>query len=445
MLDHSPMTDAQAGTALPRNEDGSIDAGYVAAVKEAIAAQDVATLQDLAGALHEADTGDLIEALDHDERPLFISLLGETFDFTALTEVDDTVRGEILEALPTQTVVEGVRDLDSDDAAYILEDLSKDEQAEILERLEGPERVALQKILDYPENSAGRRMQAEFIAVPASWTVGHAIDYMRETEDLPDRFYELYVLDEDGKFLGAVSARPAAARQAARAARELMDPDRRRVRATEDQEEVARLFEHYNLVAAPVIDENDRLVGVITIDDVVDLIAEEAEEDIMALGGVAGDEELSDSTWTIVRSRFPWLLANLGLSLITVWVISRFEASIAQMVALAVLMPIVASMGGNAATQTMTVTVRALATRDLTDSSALRVIRREVMVGIANGIGFAIILGPIAAFAFGINDLGFVIALAVICVLTAGALGGIVIPLLLTRMRSIRPSPRGPS
>jgi len=433
MLDHSAMTDAPAGNTILRNEDGSIDAGYLEAIKEAIGAGDVAALQDLAGALHEADTGDLIEALEPDERPLFVSLLGEAFDFTALTEVDDTVRSEILEALPTETVAEGVRELDSDDAAYILEDLTKDEQVEILEHLEPPERVALQKILDYPENSAGRRMQTEFIAVPASWTVGHAIDYMRETVDLPDRFYELYVLGGDGKLLGAVALDRLLRAKRPEPLVSLMDPDRRRVRATEDQEDVARLFEHYNLVAAPVIDGDDRLVGVITFDDVVDVIAEEAEEDIMALGGVAGDEELSDSVWTIVRSRFPWLLTNLCLALISVWVISRFEASIAQMVALAILMPIVASMGGNAGTQTMTVTVRALATRDLSGSRALRVIRREVLVGLANGLGFAVILGAIAAIAFGVSDLGIVIGLAVVCVLTAAALGGIVIPLMLTR------------
>jgi len=196
---------------------------------------------------------------------------------------------------------------------------------------------------------------------------------------------------------------------------------------------VARMFERYNLVAAPVVDDNDRLVGVLTFDDIVDVMEEEAEEDIKALGGITRDEELSDSVWTIAKSRFPWLLANLFLALISAWVISRFEESIAKMVALAILMPIVASMGGNAATQTMTVAVRALATRDLGDANAARVVRREFMVGVINGLGFAVVMGAVAAVWFQVTDLGLVIGLAMLCVLTAAALGGIVIPLMLSR------------
>jgi magnesium transporter len=433
MLDPKDMTAKPAAAAL-RDEDSSIRTEFLERVGEAIERRDAKVLRELAGELHEADTGDLIEALDPELRASFVELMGREFDFTALTEVDDTIREEILEELATQTVAEGVRELDSDDAAHILEDLPQEEQAEILEQLPPPERVAVERILHYPEESAGRRMQTEFIAVPPTWTVGHAIDYMRETADLPDRFFELYVVDEARKLLGAVALDRLLRTKRPVPIAELMDPDRRRVSVTQDQEEVARMFERYNLVAAPVVDHGERLVGVITVDDVVDVIEEEAEEDIKALGGVARDEELSDTVWTIVRSRFPWLLANLCLALISVFVISRFEASLAQMVALAVLMPIVASMGGNAGTQTMTVTVRALATRDLSDVNSLRVIRREAMVGLVNGLGIAIILGLIAAVAFQIFDLGLVIGLAVICVLTAAALGGIVIPLVLTRL-----------
>ncbi len=206
------------------------------------------------------------------------------------------------------------------------------------------------------------------------------------------------------------------------------------MRATDDQEEVARLFERYDLVSAPVVDDDGRLVGVITFDDIVDVIEEEAEEDIKALGGVRGEEELSDSVWTIAKSRFPWLFANLLCALVSAWVISHFEGSIAKMVALAVLMPIVASMGGNAGTQTMTVTVRALATRELSSANAWRIIRRELMVGVLNGIGFALIMGMVAALWFNVTDLGLVIALAMVTVLTAAALGGILIPLALTRL-----------
>ncbi|MEX2036726.1 MAG: CBS domain-containing protein, partial [Xanthobacteraceae bacterium] len=299
MLEQKDMT---ATAAVPfRDEAGAVRAAFIDRVRAAIETKDAGGLRALAGELHESDTGDLIEALDAELRPSFIALMGGEFDFTALTEVDDNVREEILEEVPSEAIAEGVRELDSDDAAYILEGLPKEEQAEILERLPALERVDLERILHYPEGSAGRRMQTEFIAVTPSWTVGHAIDHMRETEELPDRFFELYVVDEARKLLGAVGLDRLLRTKRPVPVAELMDPDRRRVRATEDQEEVARMFERYNLVAAPVVDDGDKLVGVLTFDDIVDVIEEEAEEDIKALGGVGRSEELSDSVWTIVR------------------------------------------------------------------------------------------------------------------------------------------------
>ncbi len=426
---HRPSTDASP----LRGEDGAIRADYVEEVAAAIAAADAPRLRDLVGGLHEADLGDLLQALDPESRPRLITLMGADFDFSALTQVDDTVREEILDELPTQAVADGVRDLDSDDAVRILEDLPKDEQAEILDQLPSRERLALRRSLDYPEESAGRRMQDEFIAVPPSWNVGRVMDYLSETAELPERFFELYVVDPGYRLLGAVQLDRLLRAKRPIPISNIMDEERRRVRATEDQEEVARLFERYDLVAAPVVDEQDRLVGVVTVDDVVDVIEEEAEEDIKALGGVAG-EELSDSVWTIVRGRFPWLLANLMTALLASWVIRQFEGSLQKMVALAVLMPIVASMGGNAGTQTMTVAVRALATQDLGRANAWRVIRREFAVGILNGMCFALIMGAIAAAWFNVSDLGLVIALAMVCVLAAAALGGILIPLVLMRL-----------
>lgn len=417
-----------------RDETGAIRVELLDRVTDAIRHHDSAVLNDLVGDLHEADTGDLLEALDPELRPQLIELMGKDFDFSALTEVDDTVRGEILEELQPATVAEGVRDLDSDDAVYILEDLDRQDQVDILNQLPAAERITLERSLLYPEESAGRRMQTEFIAVPPDWNVGQAIDYMRETADLPDRFYELYVVDPAGRFLGAVALDRLLRAKRPVPVIDLMDEDRRRVRATEDQEEVARQFERYNLVAAPVVDEGDRLVGVITFDDIVDVIEQEAEEDIKALGGVSAYEELSDSVWDIVKARFPWLLANLGCALVAAWVIGQFSNSIEKMVALAVLMPIVASMGGNAGTQTMTVAVRALATRELSDANAWRVVRRELLVGIFNGIGFAIIIGAVAAAWFGVADLFLVMGLAMLTVLAAAALGGIVIPLVLTKL-----------
>lgn len=433
MLDQD-QTEANEIAQLPRNKDGSIRKTFVKSVARRIEAGDGSGLRELVGDLHEADMGALIEALEPEQRPRLVSLLGIDFDFTALTEVDDAVRDEILDELPPQAVAKGVSELESDDAVAILEDLPKEEQAEILEQLPQPDRAALARSLDYPEESAGRRMQTEFIAVPPAWNVGQAIDYMRETSELPERFFELYVTDESGRFRGAVPLDRLLRSKRPVPISDLMEPERHRIRADEDQEEVARMFQRYDLVAAPVVDADDRLVGIITFDDVADVIEEEAEEDIKALGGVR-DEELSDSVWKIARGRFNWLLVNLATAFLASSVLGLFEGQLQKMVALAVLAPIVASQGGNATTQTMTVAVRALATRDLSDANAWRVITRELMVGVLNGIAFAIITGVAAYVWFRVPGLGLVIGLAMICNLVAAALGGILIPLVLNRLR----------
>ena len=434
MVDQAEMTPAAPPAAF-RDDDGAIRSEFLDRVQEAIERRDATVLQALVGELHEADTGDLIEALDGELRPRFVELLGREFDFAALTEVDDTVREEILEEVSSKVIAEGVRDLDSDDAAHIIEDLPAQEQAEILEQMPPPERSAVERILHYPEESAGRRMQTEFIAVPPSWTVGDAIDHLRETADLPDRFFELYVVDEGRKLLGAVALDRLLRTKRPVPVAALMDPDRRRVRAPDDQEEVARMFERYNLVAAPVVDEGERLVGVLTHDAIIDVIEEEAEEDIRALGGVTRDEELADSVWDITKGRFNWLLINLATAFMASSVLGLFEGSLEKMVALAVLAPIVASQGGNATTQTMTVAVRALATRELTDANARRVILRELSVGALNGLAFAVITGVAAWAWFKVPGLGIVIGLAMICNLIAAALGGILIPLGLHRLK----------
>lgn len=425
----------KSGSPPLREEDGTIRVEFVAQVARAINAGDTAALRALAGDLHESDQGALLEALDPEQRPRFVELLGIDFDFSALTEVDDAVREEILDEMPPHQVAEGVRELESDDAVAILEDLPKDEQAEILDQLPPPERVALARSLDYPEDSAGRRMQTEFVAVPPAWNVGQAIDYMRETAELPEHFYELYVTDENGHFLGAVPLDRLLRSKRPVPIPDLMDAERRRVHADEDQEEVARLFQRYDLVAAPVVDADDRLVGVITFDDVADVIEEEAEEDIKALGGVTRDEEMSDSVWTIARGRFNWLLVNLATAFLASSVLGLFEGQLQKMVALAVLAPIVASQGGNATTQTMTIAVRALATQELSGTNAKRVIMRELLVGLLNGVAFAIITGIAAYVWFRVPGLGVVIGLAMVCNLVAAALGGILIPLALHHLR----------
>ena len=425
----------QKTSAPLRTKDGSIRVAFVRQVTRAIEAGDVAALRGLVGDLHESDMGAVLEALQPDHRPRLVELLGIDFDFSALTEVDDTVRDEILEELGPQTVADGVRDIESDDAVALLEDMPQADRAEILEQIPAPERQAISRGLDYPEDSAGRRMQTEFIAVPPVWDVGQAIDYMRETAELPEQFYELYVVDETQRFLGAVPLDRLLRSKRPVPITEMMDTERRRVYANEDQEGVARLFQRYDLVAAPVVDADDRLVGVITFDDVADVIEEEAEEDIKALGGVTHAEELSDTVWTIARGRFNWLLVNLATAFLASSVLGLFEGQLEKMVALAVLAPIVASQGGNATTQTMTVAVRALATQALSDLNARRVIIRELLVGLLNGLAFAVITGVAAYVWFRVPGLGIVIGLAMICNLIAAAAGGILIPLALHRLK----------
>jgi magnesium transporter len=417
-----------------RNEEGEIEPAFVEAVAGAVDGGDIAVIRALTDDLHEADFGDLLEALDAEHRPRLIELLGADFDFAALTEVDDVIREEILEELETDTVVEGVRELDADDAVTILEDLDEADKAEILDKLPATERLALQRALEYPEDSAGRRMQSEFIAVPPFWTVGQTIDYMRETEDLPERFYEIFVIDPAYRLIGTVPLDKLLRSKRPVTISDLMEDEPDVVHATDDQEDVARMFERYNLVSVAVVDEGERLVGVIMVDDVVDMIEEEADEDLKALGGVKPDEELSDTVLDTARGRFPWLFANSITAIASASVIRLFEDAVEQMVALAVLMPIVASMGGNAGTQTMTVTVRALATRELGRANTWRIVRREVMVGIINGVIFGLLIGLVAAAWFGVRDLGVVIGLALLTVLSTAAFGGIIIPLGLNRL-----------
>lgn len=426
LLDRDPMRDGE----------GRMRPEFVAEIARAIQAADTAFLRAIVAELHEADLGDLIAALEPQDRVTLVELTGSDFDFSALNEVDETVREEILEELEPEEVAEGVRELESDDAVELLESLDKEDREEVLEKLPPSERDVIERSLEYPENSAGRRMQTEFIAVPLDWNVGQAIDYMRETSDLPDRFYEIYAADADKRWQGAVPLDVLLRARRVVPLKELVDEDRRRVSVLDDQEEVARMFGKYNLVAAPVLDTENRLVGVITIDDVVDVIEEEADEDLKALGGVTSDEELSDSVWTIARGRFNWLLVNLATAFLASSVLGLFEGQLEKMVALAVLAPIVASQGGNAATQTMTVAVRALATRELGANNVWRVVMREGMVGLVNGLAFAVITGVAAVAWFKIPGLGVVIGLAIICNLVAGALGGILIPIVLEKVKA---------
>ena len=418
----------EAGEVDLRDEEGEIRPEFLHAVVAALDAGEAAKLRDLTLPLHEADLADLIELLRPDQRTMLIATLGEDFDAATLPELDEAVRDQVLETMPSEQVAEALQQLDSDDAVYVIEDLDKAEQSDILAKLPHFERLALERSLEYPEDSAGRIMQTDLIAVPPFWSVGQTIDYLGDAEELPDRFYELFVVDPAYHLLGSVALNSLLRAKRPTAIDAITERDIHPIPVEADQEAVARQFERYNLTSAPVVDGGGRLVGVITADDVVEVVQEEASEDILRMGGVAG-ERVSDSVWRTASHRFTWLFANLITAILASGVISLFEATIEQMVALAVLMPIVASMGGNAGTQTMTVAVRALATQDIGPANMLRVIWRESAVGLLNGMLFAVIMAAIAFFWFGSGDLGLVIGVAMIVNLLAAALAGILIPL----------------
>ncbi|KQO81297.1 magnesium transporter [Rhizobium sp. Leaf262] len=414
------------------SEDGSIRSDFLAMVGAAIADRDVLFLRQNVARLHESELGDLLESILPEQRHAMVRLLGSDFDMTALTEVDEAIRLDIVEQMPNDQIAAGIGEMDSDDAVYILEDLDREDREDILAQMPFTERVRLLRALDYPESSAGRRMQTEFVAVPPFWTVGQTIDYMREEEELPESFSQIFVVDPTFKLVGALDLDRLLRSKRQVKVESIMHETNHPIAAEMDQEEAAQLFEQYDLLSAAVVDDNGRLVGVLTIDDVVDVIQEEAEEDLLRLGGV-GDEELSDSIAVTSRSRVPWLAVNLITAFMAASVIGLFDATIEQIVALAVLMPIVAGMGGNAGSQTMTVSVRALATRNLDIHNAARIIRREAGVGLLNGALFGCAIGVIAGLWFNDVNLGGIIATAMLINMFAAAIAGIIIPLLLDK------------
>lgn len=429
--------DAAAGldTNAFRDADGRISALWLERLRAFLGAgrgEDVSLVME---PLHAADVGDVLEQLDAEERVQLVELLGDRFDFSALTEVDESIRLDIMEALPNARIARGVAGLDNDDAVFLLEDLEATDRDEILSALPVFERLSLKRSLDFPEESAGRRMQTDFIAIAPFWTVGQTIDYLRTERDLPDEFYQIYVVDASYKVLGTVPLDKVLRSQRVTRIADIMNANLVLIDANQDQEEAARTFERYDLVEVGVVDENGRMVGVLTIDDIVDVIHEEADEDIKLLAGV-GDEDISDTTVDTVRSRVPWLAVNLVTAVLVSLVIGMFNATIEQMVALAVLMPIVASMGGNAGAQTMTVTVRALAMRELDGGRLKRLIRREMVVGLVNGVIFAILIGIVTAARYGNVELGVVIGLAMIINLIVAGTFGILIPITLDRLKA---------
>ena len=431
----APETEAEdvAEEAAEEPEAYALDRKTVAAILYAVDTDDRDKLVELMEPLHAADIADLVEQINAYDRRRLILLYDKEFDGEILSEINEPVREEVIQLLKPEVLAEAVRELDSDDVVDILEYLEEPQQEAILDALEDSDRVAVEQALNYPEESAGRLMQREVVAVPEHFTVGDAIDFMRGKDDLPDQFYHVILVDPRMKPVGHVALGRLMASPRTTALSDILEPSFRMIPAMQDEGDVAYAFNQYHLISAPVVDEDERLVGVITIDDAMIVLDEEHEEDILRLAGV-GEGTLSDSVTETTKQRFPWLAVNLVTAILASLVIAQFEETIAQFVALAVLMPIVASMGGNAGTQSLTVAVRSIATRDLTGSNVWRVIRREAAVGLVNGVAFAVIMGIIGVLWFGSPMLGVVIATAMIINLLVAGLAGTVIPVILDKL-----------
>ncbi|WP_407950326.1 magnesium transporter [Parvibaculum sp.] len=408
--------------------EDALSPGFVRSVVDAVDRADAAQARELVLPLRPADLAELFELLRNEEREVLVGMLGSDLNPEVLSELDESVRDHVIELLDPKDIAAALTEMDSDDAVYLLEDMDEAEQRLILDQLPASERAALEQSLDYPDYSAGRLMQRELVAVPPYWDIGQTIDYLREAKELPDEFYEIFVVDAAYKPCGTVPLSRLMRTKRPVKISDIMEAEQTLIPVGMDQEEVALQFSKYDLISAAVVDEAGRLVGVITVDDIVEVISEEAAEDIRLLAGV-GEEAISDTVFQTSRSRVPWLLVNLVTAVIAASVIALFDGTIEQMVALAVLMPIVASMGGNAGTQTMTVTVRALATRDLVPFNASRTILREFWVGIVNGCVFALLLGVLVALIFGNEWLGLVFASAMMINLVVASLTGILVPL----------------
>jgi len=420
--------------AEPEEEGYGLTDRTVSAIRLAVAAGDAERLGELLEPLHAADIADLLEQVDSGHRREILLLGARYFDGEVLSELDEGLREEVISFLPPEVLSEAVRELESDDVVDLLEDLDKPQQDAILEALEDTDRVAVERALTYPEYSAGRLMQREVVIAPEHWSVGETIDHLRaHKKTLPDQFYHVILIDPRMRPVGYVTLGKLLASKRSVKLASILEDSFRTFTVTQPESEVAYAFNQYHLISAPVVDDDGRLVGVVTIDDAMTVLDEEHEEDILRLAGV-GEGSLSDSVGETTRQRVPWLLVNLMTAIVASIVIAQFENSIAQIVALAVLMPIIASMGGNAGTQSLTVAVRALATKDLTGSNLWRVVRRELAVGLINGAIFAVVMGAVGLIWFGSSQLGLVIATAMVINLGVAALAGILVPVTLDRM-----------
>ena len=414
------------------DEENTLKREYVDAVEQALEAGDTKAVYELVEPLHPADIADLLELFEREQRYQLAAAITDLMTSEVVAELNDYVREDMMEALPPEAVAQIVDQLETDDAVQLIEDLDEADQRAILAEVELEDRIAIQSALSYPEETAGRLMSRDFVAVPEHLTVGDLIDFLREGRDLPDEFYEVFVVDEKHHPVGTCALSWVLRAPRSIPLADVMKRDQTLIPVTLDQEEVGLMFQKYNLISAAVVDENERLVGQMTVDDVVHIISEEAGEDALLMSG-AGEGDINEPIREAYSARVRWLVANLGTALIASLIIALFGAAIEQLVALAVLMPIVASIGGNAGTQTMAVTVRAIATNQLTRSNTRRILMREIRVAVLNGLTIAVLVGLATGVIF-TPMLGGVIALAmVINVITAG-LAGVLVPVAFERL-----------
>ena len=408
---------------------------FVEKLIEAVKADDREEVLALVEDLHAADVADILEVLPSPRRVKLIELLGDRIDPDVLSEVEGEAQDELYEHLPNEQIADAVTELETDDAVYVIEELEDADREEVMRALASDDRAAIEENLSYPEDSAGRLMQRDLVALPEFWTIGQAIDFLRsDNESIPEDFYDIFVVDPSHRPVGTLPVSRVMRMQRSVTIAEIMDADPFLIDVNVDQEEAAYQFTKYHLISSGVVDGSGRLVGVITVDDVVDVIEEEAEEDILALAGVGEESGLNENFIEITRSRFAWLVVNLGTAILASVIIGLFDATIEQMVALAVLMPIVASMGGNAGTQTMTVAVRAIATKELSSTNAFRVTMRELTAASLNGVALAVVSSLVAYFWFGQPMLAAIFGVAMIVNIFVAGFSGMAVPMVLHKL-----------
>lgn len=408
---------------------------FIDDLQDALKTEDREQVLSMFEELHAADVADILEVLPSPKRVKLIEFLGDKIDPDVLTEVEGEAQEELYEHLPNEQIADAVTELETDDAVYVIEELEDADREEVMRALASDDRAAIEENLSYPEDSAGRLMQRDLVALPEFWTVGQTIDYLRSDNDsIPADFYDIFIVDPAHHPVGTLPISRLMRTQRNKAIAEIMDSEPYLIDANVDQEEAAYQFTKYHLISSGVVDGDGRLVGVITVDDVVDVIEEEAEEDILALAGVGEESGLNENFLEITRSRFAWLVVNLGTAILASTVIGFFDATIEQMVAIAVLMPIVASMGGNAGTQTMTVAVRAIATKELSSTNAFRVTMRELTAASLNGLALAVVSAAVAFFWFDLPMLALIFGAAMIVNIFVAGFSGMAVPMILHKL-----------